>query len=284
MKKITFFLVLLTLNLAAHASWVSTYNEIVQPIWDTYEWSNNANIPLISSSRDINELEDNYGNENMYTIYSNLSDEEVIRNNVNIERILENALNQELYGDGVRQLSRRQSSTVYRAVENERVVENQHRYDPKEVLGLCFGRATIADIHARVRGVSPTAIKKIWVLGDMKKWQFHVATMLKEKDQWTVIDTYTGKLSLERWMKRMQRDRKRDARELMFFVTSAARFGFMSNHIYSSSELFNYSYEELDNYVEDYRFSRDEDFYKGFFVDFFISLDRKIDRIRSFEE
>lgn len=284
MKKITFFLVLLTLNLAAHASWVSTYNEIVQPIWDTYEWSNESNIPLISSSRDINELEDNYGNENMYTIYSNLSDEEVIRNNENIERILENALNQELYGDGVRQLSRRQSSTVYRAVENERVVENQHRYDPKEVLGLCFGRATIADIHARVRGVSPTAIKKIWVLGDMKKWQFHVATMLKEKDQWTVIDTYTGKLSLERWMKRMQRDRKRDARELMFFVTSAARFGFMSNHIYSSSELFNYSYEELDNYVEDYKFSRDEDFYKGFFVDFFISLDRKIDRIRVFEE
>jgi hypothetical protein len=283
MKKVAVFLVLLTYCAFAQASWVSTYNDIVQPIWDTYQWSNTSNIEQIPSSRDLRELEANYGNENMYYIYSELTDEQVLQNNENLNNILELALTQELAGPGVRQLSRGESSRVYRAVERERVVKNQHKYDPDEVLGLCFGRATIADIHARVRGVDPSAIKKIWVLGDMKKWQFHVATMLKEKKKWTVIDTYTGKLSLERWVRRMQRDKKRNARELMFFVTSAARFGFMSNHIYSASELFNYSFEELDNYVEDYKHSRDEDFYKGFFVDFFISLDKRIDRIRQFD-
>lgn len=264
------------------ANWVETYREVTDPMWDYYVWDNEANHEQIPFSRDFAELTDNYGGDNFYYIYHSVSDEYIAQNNANINRILEYELTQDLSGSNKRQLSRGEARRVFRATERERVVERQDRYDPEEVLGLCFGRAIIAHIHALVRGVDESAIKKIWVLGDMEKWQFHVATILKTDRGWYVIDTYTGFMSVERWISRMERDKKRNARPLMYFVSDSERFSFQSNFIYSSVDLFATPHTELENYVENTKDLEDRDTYRGFFIDFFKSLDRRMDGIRPF--
>ena len=80
----------------------------------------------------------------------------------------------------------------------------------------------------------------------------------------------------------MEQDKKRGARPLMYFVSDSERFSFQSNYIYSAIDLFNIDHNELDNYVDDPSQLRDNDLYRGFFVDFFRSLDSGMDRIRKF--
>lgn len=280
MKILVILSILVTSNV--FANWVETYREVSDPMWNYYVWDNESNHEQIPFSRDFAELTDNYGGDNFYYIYHNNSDEFISLNNQNLLQILNHELSEDLTGPNTRILSRGQARRVFRATERERVVRNQHRYDPDEVLGLCFGRAIIAHIHALVRGVDETAIKKIWVLGDMKEWQFHVATILKTDRGWYAIDTYTGFMTLERWMSRMERDKKRDARPLMYFVSDSERFSFQSNFIYSAIDLFAVEHTEIDNYIEDTKELKERDLYQGFFVDFFKSLDSKIDRIRPF--
>ena len=280
MKK--FFFLLLLIATQVQASWVETYREISDPMWDYYVWDNEPNLEQIPYSRDFAALTDNYGSDNFYYIYHNVSDEFILQNNQNINRILDYELDQDLQGPNTRLLSRGQARRIYRATEREYVVRRQERYDRDEVLGLCFGRAIIAHIHALVRGVDETAIKKIWVLGDMEQWQFHVATILKTNRGWYVIDTYTGFLSLDRWIRRMERDKKRNARPLMYFVSDSERFSFQSNYIYSAVDLFNVDHTQLDLYEENEDQLKAGDLYNGFFIDFFKSLDRNIDRIRPF--
>ena len=275
------FLLLLVIS-SAHASWVSTYQDFTTPMWDTYVWDNESNVEELPNARSLEELKDYYGNENFYAIYNDASEDFIEKSNYNLNQILNEELEQDLVGNNTRILTSSQTRTVFRAVERERVVRRQHYYDRDEVLGLCFGRAIIAHFHALARGVDRKEIKKIWVLGDMEQWQFHVATILKTTKGWYAIDTYTGLMSLDKWQRRMLKDKKRNAKSLMFFVTDAERFGFLSNHIYSSLLLFNYDHTEIENFVEDYRAKRSEDFYNGFFVDFFRSFDDKHTGIRAF--
>ena len=223
--------------------------------------------------------------------YKGLSEEEVIVSNENLMNMLNiNHENTPRDPEGkVTVLSSSQVRKIYRATERTRVVQREYIYDPDEEYGFCYGRALIAHYNSMVRNIHPSAIKKVWVVGDMKKWSFHVATMLKVKEGWRVIDTYTGLLTLERWVKRLRRDKKKKAKELMFFVTSPTRFGYFNNTRYNSIDLFNVSSENYDKYndkettKESTRELKEEDYYNGFFIDFFQEFDRRSEKIKPFK-
>lgn len=275
--KITLLFILI-FSQAAFASWVTTYQEVAQIIKADHVFHDSASLEQITVARDLNELEQAYGNEDLKLIYNSMTRDDILKNNENIRMLLESQLSE---GDS---LSSSEIRRIFRYTSNTTVVKREERYDRDEVIGFCFGRAFIAHHHSKIRNVDPLNIKKIWVVGDMKKWAHHVATILKGDKGWMAIDTYTGLLSIERWMQVMERDKKRGAEELMFFVTNATRFGHENNNFYNSIDLFNSPEENLIEY-EDGKASSElkkNDFYKGYFIDFFRELARKIDNIKPF--
>lgn len=282
--KFNAIILLLLLSNSALASWVTTYQEVTEDIKTDHSFYDLANKDLISSSRDFNELEKNYGNEDLKNIYWSAAEDQVIANNENIRNLL-NQINPEarevMLDDGKFLLSKSEVRKVFRYTSNTRVVKREERYDKDEVLGFCFGRAFIAHYQAKLRDVHPESIKKIWVVGDMEKWGHHVATMLRSKKGWMVIDTYTGLLTVEKWMQRMEKDKKRNANKLMFFVTNATRFGHQNNNFFNSIDLFNVPEENLLEFEDKKKAAtlKSKDFYKGYFIDFFRELDKKISKM-----
>lgn len=71
---------------------------------------------------------------------------------------------------------------------------NLPKYDPKDVIGFCFGRAMAAHLLARRRGLARDSIRKLFVIGDLRtgpkpEWYFHVVTaVLGEDYRWYAID------------------------------------------------------------------------------------------------
>lgn len=70
-------------------------------------------------------------------------------------------------------------------------------YDPSSYVGFCFGRAMTAHLIARKMGVHPSAVKKLFICGDMRtatatttQWRFHVTTIVKARgsNAWYAID------------------------------------------------------------------------------------------------
>lgn len=70
-------------------------------------------------------------------------------------------------------------------------------YDPASYVGFCFGRAMTAHLIARRMGVHPSAVKKLFIVGDMRtaaatttQWRFHVTTIVKGRGEsdWYAID------------------------------------------------------------------------------------------------
>jgi hypothetical protein len=69
-------------------------------------------------------------------------------------------------------------------------------YDPTGAIGFCFGRAMAAHLIARRFGLAEGAIRKLFVLGDMRElgatktqWRFHVTTVVAGTDgAWYAVD------------------------------------------------------------------------------------------------
>lgn len=286
--KTSIILLFLFVSNAVFASWVTTYQQVTEDIKRDHTLYETLNQEQISSSRDLTELEQNYGNEDLKNIYWSMPKDQVTENNINIKALLaeENPLNREVMEEeGKFLLSSSDIRKIFRDTTNTNVVEREEKYDRDEVIGFCFGRAFIAHYQAKLREVHPDSVKKIWVVGDMEKWGHHVATILRGRKGWMAIDTYTGLMSVEKWIKRMEKDKKRKADELMFFVTNATRFGHQNNNFYNSIDLFNVPEENLVEYEDRKKASdlKDDDFYKGYFIDFFREFDRRIDRIKAFD-
>ncbi len=319
-KTLLLFVTLLSSQISL-AGWVSSYNELVSKMEETHETYDSANWYGVLEARNFDELEQNYGNANLQFIQWGYSDEQILENNKNIEDILshvETRKNENITVEGKYNVSRREAKKLFTYVEDSKMVgvggSNEWTYDPDEVLGLCFGRAIIAHNYALAKNVAPESIKKIWVLGDMKKWGFHIATMVRGADQWYVLDTYVGFVSATEWMKRMLKDRKKSAKqELMFFVTDATRFGYQDDSSYSAYNLFNINDEDLDEDVHESKkflkkkiiwtqeeldkkkakkeakgkeFKEDKyrvDFYRGYFLDFYKEFDKKKKKIKPFK-
>lgn len=57
------------------------------------------------------------------------------------------------------------------------------KYDPPPgETGFCFGRAMASHLLARKRGLANESIHKLFVVGDMGVWRFHVTTLVKGKE------------------------------------------------------------------------------------------------------
>ena len=72
----------------------------------------------------------------------------------------------------------------------------------------------------------------------------------------------------------------------MFFITRAGRFGHATNSLYNSVDLFNVSERNMPRYasVEAKNRSKSNDFYKGFFMDFYEHLEENAAIVRPFSE
>ncbi len=89
------------------------------------------------------------------------------------------------------------------------------KYDPKEIIGFCFGRSTTVHLIARQMGLKDSAIRKLFIIGDLRsnpkkpEWRFHVTTLVKgPENQWYAIDPIMtpplapgGELKVEEWIK-----------------------------------------------------------------------------------
>lgn len=155
-----------------------------------------------------------------------------------------------------------QVQDIYHLMLNRNAVLKEGQYE--ELMqhncletGFCFGRATFAHMEALMQNISEQFIKKIWVVGEMKEWTFHVATMILAEGRWMVLDNKVGLMSVQRWMKEMRK--KLIGGKQMFFVSQPSRFGVNSPHQYNAIDLFGVNEQN--------------DFYQGYFREYFQEVD-----------
>jgi hypothetical protein len=123
-------------------------------------------------------------------------------------------------------------------------------------------------MEALIREVHPDAIRKVWIAGDMGKWGHHVATIIKAENGWLALDTNMGRvITLDEWFIIVHREKVKDANEIMNFVTQAGRFSPYNNMSYNSFDLFN---------TDRLEFNKAQDFYRGYFHDYFEDLDKVV--------
>jgi hypothetical protein len=110
-------------------------------------------------------------------------------------------------------LSQSEIRQLFRSVYNNPVarLDKISFYDPKGLIGFCYGRSMAVHLQARLMGLDPNSIQKIYVVGDLKErdaekteWRFHVATMVKgSENQWYAIDPVLGSvMSMRQWIQR----------------------------------------------------------------------------------
>lgn len=132
------------------------------------------------------------------------------------------------------------------------------RYSQRETeIGYCFGRATYAHLALLKMGVDRDSIRKIWAVGEMKgyvSWQFHVATIVRQKDgKWYAIDNFFGSHGLEvsQWFAGLQKQNKKG--DLRVYITDPSKFSV--------------SLGAYDNVQLGLKISKEQDWYRGYFQD-----------------
>lgn len=252
------------------ASWHSCYETLSSVIYHSNKSSRYGSLGF-HFAKDLAEIEDLYGDESFFSIQGRLSNDEIRENNLKLRTLLdaEEAIDEPANGR-VLQVSKEQATTLYNDMTSTPCVRNDGPYQrPGVALGYCFGRAIVSHFHALRRGVHPQSMKKIWVVGDMGHWGHHVAYMVRgDQGKWFVVDNVTGLVSHDKWMNSLK-NYQRGNKEVMFFVTEASRFGPDSNRAYTTADLFNVQGRNWQS------FNRENDYYRGFFHDFFDWLDQQ---------
>ncbi|MBC7714499.1 MAG: hypothetical protein H7177_14230 [Rhizobacter sp.] len=210
-------------------------------------------------------LEKLYGSDSLIDIQLNLSAEEIKKNNENIIKLANAPFKVRTKKGKISALNDADTNIIYQAMEGSEVNKNHWCYDTKGTIGFCFGRATIAHMEAIVRNINPESVKKIWIAGNMKQWGHHVATMVNTEKGWMVLDTNIGHpVTVEFWLNYYKPFKAKEAKEVMAFVTQAGRFGPYDTRAYNAIDLFN---------TESADFKKAEDYFNGYFHDYFESLD-----------
>ena len=105
------------------------------------------------------------------------------------------------------------NSALHHPVANL-ATETLLKYDPKGIIGFCFGRASTVHLIARRMGLKETSIRKLFVAGDLRsnpekpEWRFHVTTLIKgTNNKWYAIDPIMtppvapgGPIPVEEWI------------------------------------------------------------------------------------
>ncbi len=225
----------------------------------------------IANAQNLKELEDAYGNESFFHLQQRLTDQEIVANNEALVTLLNREPLTQAHVNKTPRIHSEQAQELYQDMVSTPCVRNDSPYQrPGVALGYCFGRAIVSHFHALRREVDPRSMKKIWVVGKMRgDWGHHVAFMIKGEDNlWYVIDNVTGVVTHDKWIERLK-GFQLPGKNIMFFVSEAARFGPDNNRTYHTIDLFNLSGPQWQQY------SKEDDFYKGFFRDFFDWLDKQ---------
>ena len=245
---------------ATFQSCLMTMNNII-----SYKVHTGAASVAHKTAKSLDELEASYGGESLIDIQRFLSNEEIKTNNLNLKKLLAADFELTAIPDKKNFVTRAEADVIYKAMQDSRVHKNHDCYDTKGTIGFCFGRATIAHMEAIVRNVHPEAIRKIWIAGDMEKWGHHVATMVKSENGWLVLDTNVGRaINTDEWIAMYMPFKAKGADEIMVFVTQAGRFGPYNTSSYNALDLFN---------TNGLNFNKAQDYYRGYFHDYFEDLD-----------
>ncbi len=239
---------------------LSCYNHFVtlmsySPAFNKRALSSAQEIKLARSAN-LREMEKAYGGWSFFEIHAQFSPRKIRKFNQRLSKFLApTQMSEQRDPKWVYRLTDEEAHKFYQDFEANPVGSCSANYEPGGVkIGFCFGRAIIAHVEALRYGVHPSSIKKIWVVGDMHEWGHHVATMIKTESGWKVFDNETGLVSAHQWMEIQRAEKKAGAKPLMFFVSSAERFGPANNGSYQASDLFG---DGLNDY------------YNGFFSDYF---------------
>ena len=224
-----------------------------------------------TSAKSLQELESFYGGESLIELQREFTGEEIKASN----EVLKNLVNmpyrpKKIAGKKV-EIFQEDSEVIYKAMAQSKVHKNHDCYDTKGTIGFCFGRATIAHMEAIIRNVHPESVKKIWIAGDMDKWGHHVATIIYTERGWMVLDTeMAGPVDVKTWIDTCMKWKKTRSKELMIFITQAGRYGPYDNRAYNAVDLFNTTGATFD---------KSQDYFKGYFYDYFQHLDEKSKKI-----
>lgn len=217
-----------------------------------------------SNTKTLAELEEAYGGESLIEIQKKVDNAEILMNNANIKKLLKEPYEVKKMAGKTQNVTMGDANKIYKAMEESNVNKNHNCYDTEGTIGFCFGRATIAHMEAIAREVHPDNVKKIWIAGDMGVWGHHVATMIYTSNGWMVLDTNLGRIvDTDQWIKNYM-PYKKGTKDIMVFATQAGRFGPYDNRPYNAIDLFNTSSED---------FNKAQDYFKGYFHDYFQSLD-----------
>jgi hypothetical protein len=227
---------------------------------------------IFSEAKSFSELESLYGESSFIDIQRELEEVDIKLNNENLRKLLNTSYKVKKLKNKISHPERNNANKLFKALLKAKVNKRYDHYDPQGTIGLCFGRATIAHIEAILDNIHPDLIKKIWIAGDMEEWGHHVATMIFTDKGWIVIDTnFTHPLTVKKWMKASMSNKKSEAKELMFFVTQAERLGPYDSRTYNAIDLFN---TESDDFLAV------DDYYNGYFHDYFEKLDKVMNKAR----
>ncbi|MDQ7826561.1 MAG: hypothetical protein RDV48_27410 [Candidatus Eremiobacteraeota bacterium] len=101
------------------------------------------------------------------------------------------------------------------------------RYDPKNKMGFCYGRAMAVQLAARRMGLSPKSIGKIFTIGRLgegtvPEWRWHVAALvLGDDSRWYAMEFNLAQepCTMEEWIGKVHAEKDRD-RKALFYLTS----------------------------------------------------------------
>lgn len=121
------------------------------------------------------------------------------------------------------QINELYNTVLFHPVASLAVLE---KYNAGRGVGFCFGRAMTVHLEALfVNGLHNSQIKKLWVVGDMGQWGFHVtAAVYSTEGKWIAVDPIKGgPMPVRDWYESMKATDRRG--DLLFFETEAKRFG-----------------------------------------------------------
>lgn len=120
--------------------------------------------------------------------------------------------------------------------------------------GFCFGRASMVHFEALSKSIPSDLIKKVWMIGKVKSWRYHVATILRSGSDWYVLDTDSGLMKIDNWVAKYNKQNLIEGRNrpLMYIVTEASRESYFDSSSYKSKNFFS---DQFEGYF--YRFFED---------------------------
>ncbi len=233
----TIFIILLAFGLSAaepsscfqELNLLITHQEIKTYDYDIYRYR---------EAESLIELERLYGDSNLFDVYSRLLENDI--KNIN-DHTLNIIHKNQLDDDGV-ELTEVQS-IFDRLIDNYNYATKNIHKSICDRNGFCYARATMAHMMALKRGIKSKNLKKIWVLGQLKSdindiWNYHVALVIKGKEDSYVLDTSFGLKTLSEFHAHFQKTENHYGKRPLSVMTQASRYQIGHSGSYNSFELF----------------------------------------------